>query len=173
MLIHRDAFRLVGVFHPYLIQLPDWEFGVRIAVRAGVRYVDQELATFRIHAEATTGRNRSGRLYRTAMIDPLVMLYEIVHGDLFAPVRAAAGRARPPIDLRRRLIGLARAVRLPAYESPSGADPGRQAEWEAVVRLYPQLVSVSTMSVGVKAWRRFRVVCQRLQRTYRRKRTLR
>ncbi|MGH7413149.1 MAG: glycosyltransferase family 2 protein [Candidatus Rokuibacteriota bacterium] len=163
MLIHRDAFRRVGAFHSYLIQLPDWEFGARIAVHAGVRYLDEELATFRIHADATTARNKARRRYRTAMIDPLVMLYEIVHSDLFAAVRTAAGRARPPIDLQRRLLGFARATRLRAYEAPGGPDLGAVAEWETVVRMYPQLASISKSRVGTKAWHRLRLVGQRLR----------
>lgn len=173
MLIHRDAFRRVGMFHPYLIQLPDWEFGARVAVQAGVRYVDQELATFRIHEGATTAQNKTRRRYRATMIDPLVLLYEIVHGDLFAPVRAAADRARPPIDLRRRLVGFARTARLGAYEEPWGPEPAAAAEWEAVVRMYPQLMPISKSLLEIRAWRRFRLACQRLRMSYRRKRALR
>lgn len=173
MLIHQDAFRRVGMFHPYLIQLPDWEFGARVAVQAGVSYVDQELATFRIHEEATTAQNKERRRYRATMIDPLVLLYEIVHSDPFEPVRAAAARARPAIDLRRRLVGFARTARLGAYEEPWGPEPAAAGEWEAVVRRYPQLSSISKSFVEIRAWRRLRLACRRLRMSYRRKRTLR
>ena len=156
-LIHRSAFRRFGFFHPYLIQLSDWEYAARVAVHTGLCYVDEPLATIRLHASSTTARNLTRRRYRANVIDPLVILHDFVYQDLYEPVRAAARHSSPRINLRHRLIYAARRARREAQrELESGVGAEALAEWEEAVKRYPRLAALSPSYVFSAALSRAR-----------------
>src|SRR5262249_6299417 len=117
MLIHRSAFEQFGFFNPYLIQLGDWEYAARVAVHTGLCYLDEPLATIRLHWSSTTARNYSRRRYRMVVIDPLVILHDLVYDERYAPVRTAARQSNPHINLRHQLIYSARQARWQAHGS--------------------------------------------------------
>ncbi len=140
-LIHRSAFERFGYFNQYLIQLADWEHASRVAVQTGFSYVDDVLATFRLHAESCTAVNVSTRGYRANVLDPLLILHELAHSPLYERVRLVARRSRPRVNLVHRLVeasGRARQL-MAVYRSDSQLDTHAQREWEEVIAAYPRL----------------------------------
>lgn len=144
VLLHRSVTERFGYFHPYLVQLIDFEYWARIAVHAGLAYVDEALATFRLHPQSATAGNKLARQYRADVIDPLVIGHELAYAPGYAPVRAAACRAVPPVNLRHRLLDAARQARELARRHAENAeqpDPGPWGEWEQAARNFPRLRS--------------------------------
>ena len=90
MLIHRDAITRYGKFNPYLIQLCDYEYWVRIGVNTGILYVPETLAYFRIHGNNTSFSNEQNRAFAKNIIDPLKLRYEYAYGSHYLPLRQAA-----------------------------------------------------------------------------------
>jgi hypothetical protein len=140
-MIHRSAFERFGYFNRYLLQLADWEHAARVAVQTGFTYIDDELATVRLHAESCTAVNVSTRGYRANVLDPLVILHELAYSPLYERVRLAARRSRPRVDLVHRLVeASARARQLMAVYCPDPQlDAHAQREWEKVITAYLRL----------------------------------
>jgi len=140
-LIHRSAFDRFGLFNPNFKVLTDWEFHARIAVHQGLCYVDDELATFRVHSKSTTQTELARSSFRTVELDALIMLHELAYSATFEPVREAA-RRRHALDLS---FYLAREVRRTHRKAKRSAgtrgQPGSEAlaELAALIRTYPRL----------------------------------
>ncbi|NJR40488.1 MAG: glycosyltransferase family 2 protein [Leptolyngbyaceae cyanobacterium CSU_1_4] len=56
VMLRRKVFHQFGTFNPHLIQICDLEFWTRIAVHTGILYVDEPLATFRLHGQSTSSK---------------------------------------------------------------------------------------------------------------------
>src|SRR5262249_7115999 len=142
-------------FNPYLIQLSDWEHAARVAVHTGLSYLDEPLATIRVHWNSATGRNYRHRLYRAAVIDPLVILHDLVYDERYASVRTAARRSNPRINLRHNLISSARQARWEAHRRSAKKDGSEAlAEWERTVARYPRIAALSRGYVVAAVWNR-------------------
>jgi glycosyltransferase involved in cell wall biosynthesis len=87
VMLRRNVFYKFGTFNPHLIQLCDLEFWSRVAIHTGIIYVPETLATFRVHNNATTAKNHSGRRYRTSALDPLILLHDFALHPNYAPLR--------------------------------------------------------------------------------------
>jgi glycosyltransferase involved in cell wall biosynthesis len=145
-MIHRDAFRLYGTFHPYFIQIADWEYEARVAVHTGLCYVDEPLATFRVHAASSSAVNLSaGRRYRFDVIDPLLILHEIVYAPAYRAVREAASRRKPRKDFQRSLLWAVDRAQILVLERHDAA------EWKEAAARYPKLLSAPPAR-RVKRW---------------------
>lgn len=157
MLVRRLAVERFGGFHPHLLQLVDWEFAARIAVNTGMSFIDEPLCSFRLHAASMTSKSATGRQYRKEVLDPLIVLHELVHAEAFAEVRDAALRSRPHVDLKQRLRAAAGAAKSLASECP---DPERRqrmlAEWDEVCRNVPALAHASVRRPWERATDRLR-----------------
>ena len=135
-LMRRSAFERYGRFNRDLIMLCDWEHSARVAANRGLCYVDATLAHFRVHAGAASVRVHSGNTYRSAFIDPLIVLHEIVYSKHYSQVREVANRLRPPLDLKARLAGEVRKARAEALATN---DAAMKSAWWSAVRRYPRL----------------------------------
>jgi glycosyltransferase involved in cell wall biosynthesis len=69
VLIRRELFQQIGLFDPAFKQLCDLEMWLRIMADYKVGFVNEELATFRIHAQQTTYQNLNS--------DRIATLFEI------------------------------------------------------------------------------------------------
>jgi len=140
-LIDRGAFLESGGFHPYLIQLIDWECWARLGLHNGVAFVDESLATFRFHGRSSTAAHMQTRPYRKDVIDPLIVLHEMAYGSEYEAVRDAACHRVPPVDLVSRFQSTAERAR--ARASTEAADPEcsgePRIEWEEAAKRYPHL----------------------------------
>jgi glycosyltransferase involved in cell wall biosynthesis len=154
-LVHRSAFHRFGRFHPHLVQLNDWEFVARVAVHTGLCYIDEPLGTIRLHERSTTARNYARRRYRAEVIDPIVILHDLVYHETYAPVRAAASQSSPRINLRHRLMYAARQARRQAqYLAAGGAGAEELSDWEEAVTRYPRLLRLSPGYILSAGWGR-------------------
>lgn len=57
VLIRRQAFEKLGTFDPDFKQLPDLEMWLRIMTEYKIAFINEKLATFRIHRKQTTSQN--------------------------------------------------------------------------------------------------------------------
>ncbi|GAX44186.1 putative glycosyl transferase [Tolypothrix sp. NIES-4075] len=134
VMLRRDVFYRFGTFNPHLIQLCDLEFWTRVAIHTGMVYVRETLATFRVHNNATTAKNHSGRQYRTSTLDPLILLHDCALHPTYAPLRIVATNQPKSFDLVARL-------RKQCYWAwrDSKKDSNSLAEWEKMTLLYPAI----------------------------------
>jgi hypothetical protein len=135
-LIRRSTFERNGRFNRDLMILGDWEFLARVAANTGLCYLDTPLAHFRVHAGAASSRIHSDHEYRSAFIDPLIIVHEIVYAKHFSRARDVARRLRPPVDLRSRLGDRLRTAR---SEALARNDPDITKAWWTALRRYPRL----------------------------------
>ena len=119
VLLERRAVLRAGGFDPGYVQLWDYELVLRLATRRGMILVDEPLATFRVHQESETARNLSGSAYAANVLDRLRLHAAYASGSPYRPVRRAARRQNPPVDLTALAVGVARAGQRLAEELPS------------------------------------------------------
>jgi glycosyltransferase involved in cell wall biosynthesis len=142
VMLRRNVFYRFGTFNPHLIQICDLEFWTRIAVHTGIIYIDEPLATFRLHGQSTSSKNHADRQYRVDVLDPLTFLHDLVLHPLYAPLRAIAATQSSPIDLKALL-------RQRAYQARKDAqrDPALQEAWSKVLVAYPALADLAKANV--------------------------
>lgn len=138
-LLRRDLCYRFGAFNPHLIQVCDVEYWNRLGIYTGVVYVPQILASFRVHASATTYRNRSKRQFRTQHLDPLLLCHDLVTHPLYAPVRQALAQCFPTVDPLAQLRRIAQEAWFQARVSPH-AD--WRESWQQATQTYPLLTAL-------------------------------
>jgi len=151
-LVHRSAFDRFGPFNPNFKVLTDWDFFARVAIHHGLCYIDDELATFRVHSKSTTQRELGHSPFHDFDLDKLIMLHELAYSDAFEPAREEARRRRHAIDLRILLAREVQRVRRKAKDF-AGSWVGR------MVALMP---SSPNSSASTQSWRRGRAATSRL-----------
>jgi glycosyltransferase involved in cell wall biosynthesis len=135
VLFRREAALQYGAFNADLANLCDWEFFARVAVNEGLAYVHEPLATFRIHAGSESARNRAGsRRFGAEVLDELIVRHQVAYAPEFAPVRRAALRETPRVDLVGSLVAAAQRARRAA-----AGRPDRSADWARFLGRYPAL----------------------------------
>lgn len=143
-LVHRSAFDRFGPFNSNFKVLTDWDFFARIAVHHGLCYIDDELATFRVHSKSTTQTELGRSPFHDFDLDKLIMLHELAYSDAFEPAREEARRRRHATDLRVLLAREVRRVRRKAkgYGDASGQPDGRAlAQLAELIGIYPRLAA--------------------------------
>jgi glycosyltransferase involved in cell wall biosynthesis len=140
-LLNRSLFYRFGIFNPYLIQLCDLEFWIRVAVNVGLAYVPETLATFRVHQSATSVINREEHKFRTRTLDNLILLHEFAFHPLYAPLRSAGRRRLVTVDFFYMLSDRVYDVLWDIKKNSSNrADGNRfQEDWENLTVHYPML----------------------------------
>lgn len=131
VMFHHSVVERFGRFNPELRQLVDWEYWMRIGVSDGLHYLDESLATFRVHRRAATFSTMNEPL----ILDRLIILHDLVYDPLYMPVRNAAQQTQPGIDLKQKLFSLCKALQ------PERGQPGSLSleEWNGIVKKYPRL----------------------------------
>jgi len=145
LLLHRSAFERFGGFNPALVGLAGWELAARVAVHSGICYVDEPLATIRVHAGSASQVRAANRRYRVQVLDGLIVEHDMANAPVYEPARQAAAALRPPVDLQLRLVESARlAKRLARHYAQDALQPDPRAplEWEDAERRYPLLTAV-------------------------------
>lgn len=163
-LIHRSAFERFGSFNQALVSLCDWEFFARVAVHAGLRLVDDQLATFRVHRLSTSGAQRATKAYRALYLDPIIIRHGMAYDEIYEPLRAQAVSRGESAILIQQLLYAARDARLyaeaRAYD-PVEPDSGPLVEWRETRQRYPKVDSVPHSYILDWAKRRARHLCSR------------
>ncbi|HEX8459544.1 MAG TPA: glycosyltransferase family A protein [Pyrinomonadaceae bacterium] len=139
VMFRRSARGRYGHFNVALGQLIDWEYWERIAVNEGLCFVDEPLATFRLHGRATTMSNQPGAKYGAGALDALIIRHELVYHPLYEPVREAARRNSPRIDLKQKHLAQYYSTRALARDLAREQDPAERAavdRWQRIVEDY-------------------------------------
>ena len=99
VMLHHSVFEKFGLFNQHLIQIGDLEFWTRIGVNTGITYVEETLATFRVHEEsATFTNNNTSRNYRSFVLDSLVFLYDFTFNPRYESLRNVAISMNFPLE---------------------------------------------------------------------------
>jgi len=130
-LIHRSLFSELGKFDEALIQVPDVEFWNRAMVNRGGVFVPESLAWFRIHAKATTALNLSRREFRTAKVDPLVMLNRVTWSRHFRFARQIRFTGKSQWSQWRESAVASSRVWRQVRQSTVAGDGALLAEWQS------------------------------------------
>jgi len=142
VLIHRSAFEKVGRFNPALIMNCDFEMWARITIHFGAAFVPRDLATFRVHRGSTSSSNYARRLFRSKVLDNLVILHQYVRHAVYEPLRRSAERRSPPLDLEKAFSWRCHDARWAAEwakRDPSQNDASLLAQLAEVTQLYPAI----------------------------------
>jgi glycosyltransferase involved in cell wall biosynthesis len=137
-MFRRSVVAELGNFNPDLMQAIDWEFWLRIAVNNGLSYLDESLATFRLHDGGVTFSN----MQRPLILDLLIIYHELVYEPHYAAVRDAARQHTPAIDLKQKLFALCQTAQSNVVGTSNGKQPAAPIplpEWNRVVSRYPRL----------------------------------
>lgn len=109
-LMHRSVFDEYGLFNAEMAQLCDLEYWMRIASHEGLAFVPQTLASFRVHASATSAINRSSRNFRSSGLDSLALRDLALEQPVYANLRSIWGRTDSLQQMRHERWGLANGV---------------------------------------------------------------
>jgi glycosyltransferase involved in cell wall biosynthesis len=143
--LHRDVFEKFGFFNPFLIQLCDFEYWLRVAIHVGFTYVPKELATFRVHCNAASFKQREERAFRKDVLDPIILFHEFVFNPVYDPLRNVAIQHFPRIDFRESLIFMVREALSIARSNRTGnasSDSIVLSEWRDVSQNFPSLLKL-------------------------------
>jgi glycosyltransferase involved in cell wall biosynthesis len=134
-MFRRSAVAEFGNFNADLMQAIDWEYWLRIAVTRGLSYLDESLATFRLHDGGATFAN----MRRPLILDLLIIYHELAYKPHYAAVRAAARETG--VDLKQKLFGLCRSAQ-PGAVGSNGTQSSASVsaeDWNRLVKSYPRL----------------------------------
>lgn len=149
VLIARAALEQVGLFNPRLIMICDWEMWLRIGVRFPIAVVPEELATFRVHEGSESARNLALRPYQAFVLDPLIVVHELLHGTVYGAFRAHL-RASPLSQLRLKRKFIEAAYR--ARPQANAVATTQQSAWTSLCKSYPSLRWIVLSYFPTRAW---------------------
>jgi glycosyltransferase involved in cell wall biosynthesis len=155
-LIQKSVFERIGLFDDKLIQLCDTEFWYRVISNHGAAWVPERLATFRIHAKATTASNTGSRSYWTNYLDPLIVRYRFAFGPCFSKLRSQEMTGQSEVALRHDCAVAASRARRQLWWAALSAGKRRQSlakEWNAVAACCPGVTSLARLGVAIAAYR--------------------
>lgn len=92
VIVRKRAFDRYGYFNPYLVSLCDWEYFARVAANTGLYYIDESLATFRVHKASQSAELRKSSNFRAHTLDPLIIQHDMLYLSAYAGLRAVAKR---------------------------------------------------------------------------------
>jgi len=142
-LINKSLFRELGGFDEALIQLCDSEFWCRLMVNHGAAFVAEDLATFRIHAKATTALNHGKRVFRMEVLDSLVLRYRFAFGRHFKPLRNSQRSGKSALSLRKECATAAARAWRQARQDGGFEENSSISEWQAIKPHCPGLQAIA------------------------------
>lgn len=106
VIVRKRAFERYGYFNPELVSLCDWEYFARVAANTGLCYIDESLATFRVHKYSQSSELRQFDNFRANTLDPLIIQHDLLYRPAYAGLRAVAARRYSERYLRFQLADL-------------------------------------------------------------------
>lgn len=92
-MFRKISIQKLGTFDPELKQICDLEFFLRIASVFGLRYIPQQLCSFRIHDSSTTEKNVNSNDYYMENIEAIVYALKLLTKTEFNNFRSYIGNA--------------------------------------------------------------------------------
>lgn len=90
-LFRKDLLSECGAFNPWLKQICDLEFLLRVASRFGLEYVPETLCAFRIHNASATSSNVQNKHFELRFIEPMVYSGLLLFAPEFKAFRSHLG----------------------------------------------------------------------------------
>ncbi len=141
-LLRRSVFDRMGFFDVSLAQRCDTEFWVRVGLHEGVTFVQDTLATFRVHGASASAANYARRQFADQLLDPIIILHHYLFDIAYAPLRRVAGRAGSMGRLTRRFWNACADAARAMNASSGDSDTTLKDEWQRVLVGYPRLAMI-------------------------------
>lgn len=138
LLFDKDVVRQYGSYNEDLVQLVDYEFALRVCLNVGAYFLPQKLVSFRVHSSSESSNQTSTpmKALKSQFLEPLLLYHEYAFNPHFKGLRKAydvtakkmlrdalhfykyrAGEFTVPADMKKRLFGKYRGLRLIALGS--------------------------------------------------------
>ena len=159
-LVAKSVFSEIGEFDTLLIHMCDLEFWNRALTCYGAAYVPERLATFRVHAGATSAANYAHRYFRTFHLDNLVLRYRIAFDQRYKAVRNAVWTGRSIAQLRFECAEIACDVWRMARDGGTVGDSASSREmsdWKQVTSQLPGIMALALVGRTAKVWNRMKL----------------
>jgi glycosyltransferase involved in cell wall biosynthesis len=140
VLFHKSVVKEIGLFSEMLGQICDLEYWFRLASAYGLFYIPQTLASFRVHNEATSAKNRKDR---RELIDYIVMLCELLFGKKFESFRRHINK----FDKYLMELTLKRQVQVITVYLKASSDVKMEQQFDVVKEKFPQLEKFGSASI--------------------------
>mgnify|MGYP002621066409 CR=1 FL=1 len=144
MLLHRAVFSKFGKFNPLLKQICDLEFWLRVGINTGLRYVPETLAHFRVHAGATTAKNRDRDKLGLEELDRLVLLHEFAYNPHYVKLRSTDldnNKTATKWKVAKRARWISNQIRNRSAAEIVGSNDPLLDNWNNLLAAYPNLNS--------------------------------
>ena len=149
VLFRKSVVKKFGGFNPLLAVSCDSEFWQRVGVNIGIAHVPTELATFRVHADATTSRHLRERNFRMNVLDPVVVLHEHAFHPDFGPMRRTAMNEGKNLEERFREMADWAFANARYLASPLGGGDGKPlAEWHRLGEALPRIAQIESAATA-------------------------
>jgi glycosyltransferase involved in cell wall biosynthesis len=139
VMLHRSIFAQVGFFNPHLIMICDLEFWTRVAVRAGIVYIPESLASFRVHGQAASSVNYSIRQFRGWILDGVVLRHDFLFHSVYKPLRDLCDQMQLDALQRSFQANVLEASGIVQQTERNGVSGEQRVldEWNEVIDHYP------------------------------------
>lgn len=117
VLLRKRAFDRYGYFNSHLVSLCDWEYLARVAANTGLYYLDESMATFRVHKASQSAELRESNTFRAHTLDPLIIQHDMLYLPAYAGLREAAKRRYSERYLKYQLAEVLRRTWWDAFVS--------------------------------------------------------
>jgi len=138
VLLNRHVFERIGRFDAGLAQICDFEFWMRAGIHYGIRMVQQDLATFRVHERSTTSLNREQRALPIKELDRIVLLHQFLFDPLYEELRKTLAAHGMTHLLERKFRHACYHARKTVYSASRGEAEAMQESWDRLRTAYPR-----------------------------------
>lgn len=142
VIFRRELVSRFGPFNPDLVMECDSEWWYRVAVTTGIRLIDEELVSYRIHDRSASSAAHAGRHFHYRYLDRLIVLHQMAFHPAFDPLRELAARRRGARSFRHELARTLRSARrhIARLAQDDAAAAARCAQaLDGVLSRYPQM----------------------------------
>lgn len=153
VVVRKRAFARYGYFNPELVSLCDWEYFARVAVNTGLAYINESLATFRVHKGSQSSELREFSNFRANALDPLIIQHDLVYLPAYTGLRAAAARRYSDRYLRLQLAELVKKTWWEAATCPVHGQA--KAQMARTLLRHPRMLMFPLGYLGVLAAKKF------------------
>lgn len=143
-LIHKSIFDHFGLFNNNLIQICDLEFWIRVSTNIGINFINEPLVKFRVHANSTSSKNHELMLYRTSLLDDLILLHEFAYNPFFESFRQISKQSIPKRNFKYELAEKAYWLKNYGFQLAKNEESiysNPVIEWKKISGYYPNLIS--------------------------------
>lgn len=165
VMFRRELISRFGTFNADLVMECDSEWWYRVSANTGIRLIDEELVSFRIHDRSASSAAHDHKKFHYRYLDRLIVLHEMAFHPAFRPLREVEAEHGGPKSIRHELARTLRSARrhIARLETERPDDAARcKAQLDVVLSRYPQMNLPWYAIVQEKSRKLFKGIAQSL-----------